>query len=87
MLDTSLDSKKTKKAGATKGEDEEEESLNYLLCVLIGYFVSTVSHDLDEWLTWGRCESVRRKRILVCYCCYSYKLMYVYNNAHLHLCV
>ena len=36
-----------------KGEENEEESLNHLLCVLIGYFVSTVSHDIDEWLTWG----------------------------------
>lgn len=34
--------------------EDEEETLNYLLCVLIGYFVSTVSHDADEWLTWGK---------------------------------
>jgi hypothetical protein len=32
----------------------DEETLPELLCVLKGYFVSTVSHDVDEWLTWGK---------------------------------
>lgn len=53
ILDPSGGEKKKRSNSERKGEENEEESLNYLLCILIGYFVSTVSHDIDEWLTWG----------------------------------
>ena len=65
ILDPSVDSKKKTRRSeeGEGGEDKEDEetSLNYLLCVLIGYFVSTVSHDIDEWLTWGTCEPVKNR--------------------------
>lgn len=54
ILDSSEDSKRMKKGVVVQGRyQNDEESLNYLLCLLIAYFVSTVSHDVEEWLTWG----------------------------------
>ena len=47
------DSGEVNKTGVMKLKNDED-SLEYLLCILIGYFVSTVSSDIDEWLTWGK---------------------------------